>query len=232
MLQAVNSLWLDVSKQLGRPGAYDCLDLHCLSFSAYMGSPVPTFSIPATLVSLFLHHIHSVAVHTTHSDPASQPICEILRTIVLSHTPIASEPQSIMCTKLLQSCLTFCHPMDCSPPGSSVCGIFDKDTGMGCLFLLQGVFPMQISNWCLLHWQVDSLPLSHLGSPVHRWYLTIWPHGQGFRRNYPRGKVKRMYKMELSECTESMNIFLFHGMLIKSYSLCTFRIDKQQGPKV
>ena len=26
--------------------------------------------------------------------------------------------------KLLQLCLTFCDPMDCSPPGSSVHGIF------------------------------------------------------------------------------------------------------------
>ena len=36
-------------------------------------------------------------------------------------------------------------------------------------FLLQGIFPAQGSNLhllCLLHWQADSLPLSHLGSPV------------------------------------------------------------------
>ena len=33
-------------------------------------------------------------------------------------------------------------------------------------FLLSGTFPAQISNpclFCLLHWQADSLPLSHLG---------------------------------------------------------------------
>ena len=40
----------------------------------------------------------------------------------------------------------------------------------GLLFLpfLQGIFPAQGSNLCLLcllHWQVDSLPLRHLGSP-------------------------------------------------------------------
>ena len=28
-----------------------------------------------------------------------------------------------MCAKLLQSCLTLCNSMDCSPPGSSVHGI-------------------------------------------------------------------------------------------------------------
>ena len=36
-----------------------------------------------------------------------------------------------------------------------------KDTGMGCHFLLQGIFPTQGLNSCLLCWQTDSLPLSH-----------------------------------------------------------------------
>ena len=40
-----------------------------------------------------------------------------------------------------------------------------KNTGVGCHFLLQGIFPTQGWNLCLLHWQVDSLPLSHLGIP-------------------------------------------------------------------
>ena len=29
------------------------------------------------------------------------------------------------------------------------------------------LFPDQGSNLCLLHWQADSLPLSHQGSPLH-----------------------------------------------------------------
>ena len=39
---------------------------------------------------------------------------------------------------------------------------------MVCHFLLQGIFPTQGSSPCLLHllhWQADSLPLCHLGSP-------------------------------------------------------------------
>ena len=36
---------------------------------------------------------------------------------------------------------------------------------MGCHALLQGIFPDQELNSRLLHWQSDSLPLSHLGSP-------------------------------------------------------------------
>ena len=45
-----------------------------------------------------------------------------------------------------------------------------KNTGVGCHFLLQGIFPTQGSNPrlpCLLDWQADSLPLSHLGSHHH-----------------------------------------------------------------
>ena len=33
---------------------------------------------------------------------------------------------------------------------------------------LQGIFPSQGSNPCLLHWQADSLPLRHQGSPYAR----------------------------------------------------------------
>ena len=40
--------------------------------------------------------------------------------------------------KSLQSCLTLCNPMDCSPPGFSVHGDYPgKNTGVGCHTLLQ-----------------------------------------------------------------------------------------------
>ena len=52
-------------------------------------------------------------------------------------------------------CPTLCNPMDCSPPGSSVHGIFQQ----------QYIFPTQGSNPHLLHWQADSLPLYQLESP-------------------------------------------------------------------
>ena len=56
-----------------------------------------------------------------------------------------------------QSCPTLCDPMDCNPPGSSVCGdIPAKNTDMGCHALIQGIFPTQGSNPSLLHW-ADSL---------------------------------------------------------------------------
>ena len=48
-----------------------------------------------------------------------------------------------------------------------------KTTSVGCHFLLQGIFLTQGSNPHLLHWQLDSLPLSDQGSPK-RLYFPIF----------------------------------------------------------
>ena len=50
---------------------------------------------------------------------------------------------------------------------------------LGCHFLLQGIFLTQGSNshlLCLLHWQADSLPLSHLESmlTIHQTFCFIF----------------------------------------------------------
>ena len=47
---------------------------------------------------------------------------------------------------LAQLCLTLWDPMDCSPSGSSVHGVFLARTGVGCHSLLQGIFLIQGSN--------------------------------------------------------------------------------------
>ena len=76
-----------------------------------------------------------------------------------------------VCSKLLSCVWLSAIPMDCSPPSSSVYGILQaRITGVGCHFLLQGIFPTLGWSLGLLHWQMDSLPLSHLGSPfsLHR----------------------------------------------------------------
>ena len=70
-----------------------------------------------------------------------------------------------------QSCLTLRHPTDCSLPGSSVHGIFQEEYWSGLPFPPLGDLPnpgIKLSLLCLLHWQVDSLSLCHLGS------LMLW----------------------------------------------------------
>ena len=46
-----------------------------------------------------------------------------------------------------------------------------KNTGVGCHFLLQGIFLTQGLNPSLLHWQADSLPLTHLGNPPLKYQI-------------------------------------------------------------
>ena len=66
------------------------------------------------------------------------------------------------------SCLTLCDPMNCSPPCSSLYGIFQArileqvaiSYSRGPSY--PGIKP--VSPRGLWHWQIDSLPLSHLGS--------------------------------------------------------------------
>ena len=65
-----------------------------------------------------------------------------------------------------QLSLTLCDPMDSSPPVSSVHGDAPgKNTGVGCHFLLQGIFSTQGSNPGLLHCRRILYQLSHQGSP-------------------------------------------------------------------
>ena len=55
----------------------------------------------------------------------------------------------------------------CSPGVFCPWAFPSKNTGMACCFLLQGIFPTQGLNPCLLHllhWQADSLPLCYSGS--------------------------------------------------------------------
>ena len=76
---------------------------------------------------------------------------------------------------------TLYDPLDCSSPGSSAHGILQaRILGVGCRFLLQGIFPTQGSNPHLLNWQVGSLLLSHLESSI--WTVT-WAKPTGFFLN-------------------------------------------------
>ena len=66
---------------------------------------------------------------------------------------------------------TLCDPMDGSLPGSSIRGIFPgKSTGVGCHFLLQGIFPIQGSNPGLLHFRQILYHLSHRKNNRFLWF--------------------------------------------------------------
>ena len=71
--------------------------------------------------------------------------------------------------KLLQSCLTLCHPMDHSPSGSSVLGILQARNWSVLLSPPPGDLPdpgiEPMSLMSNLHWQTGSLPLLPPGNP-------------------------------------------------------------------
>ena len=73
----------------------------------------------------------------------------------------ARQRESAVHAQPLQLCLTFCDPMDCSPPGSSVHEFSSKNTGVGCHALLQGIFPTQ-----------GSYPVSIISLALAGWFST------------------------------------------------------------
>ena len=63
----------------------------------------------------------------------------------------------LKCDRIYYYCVSpsvvsiLCDPMDCSPPGYSVCGILQAGISeWGCHALLQEIFPIQGSKPCLL----------------------------------------------------------------------------------
>ena len=93
--------------------------------------------------------------------------------LAVSSFPVTCIGKTLVCLlcvcmcSVTQSCLTLCDPTDCSLPGSSVHGI--SKARIQAWVAIQGIFTTQGSHLhllCLLHWQVDSLPLCHLGSPL------------------------------------------------------------------
>ena len=74
----------------------------------------------------------------------------------------------VMCAQLISHVLLFVTPRTVNCQALLSIGILPwdspgKNTGVGCHFLLQEIFLTHGLNLCLLHWQMDSLPLSHLG---------------------------------------------------------------------
>ena len=68
-----------------------------------------------------------------------------------------------------ESCTILCDPMDCSPSGSSIHGIFQaRILEQVAVSSSRGIFQTQGWNPYLLHWQVDFLKLVPPGKPISR----------------------------------------------------------------
>ena len=129
---------------------------------------------PAPSPDRTLSHTHSRPGHTLSSGPsqsqpqarsATRPIQPSSSLFTASANPSApgqrcypSESES----EVAQSYPTLCDPMDSSlhqaPPSM---GFQGKSTGVGCHFLLQGIFPTQGSNPGLSHCRQTIYRLNH-----------------------------------------------------------------------
>ena len=88
--------------------------------------------------------------------------------------------KTILCVLSCFSCVQAVQPCGLQPT-RLLCpwGFPGKNTGVGCIALLQAVFPTQGSNraQCLLHWQAGSLPLAPPGKAQNNihWFFTLFP---------------------------------------------------------
>ena len=122
-------------------------------------------------------HTHSLAIREMHS-----------KTIMKQH---------FVPSGCVHSCSVTSNPLQPHglQPTRLLCpwNLPGKNTGVGCHFLLQGIFPTQGLNLHLLHllhWQTGSLPLSRLGR------MAI------FRKLTPKCIVKGMEKLEPSHTAD------------------------------
>ena len=126
------------------------------------------------------------------------------------------------------SCLTLRCVSDCSPPGSSVHGTYQaRILEWVAIFLLQRIFPALGSNPCLLHWQADSLLLSHQGSPVE-YYSAIkkeWHNAFCSNMNGPRD-YRTMWRKSDRESQMSDDI-AYMGNLERMIQMNLFTKQKQ-----
>ena len=82
------------------------------------------------------------------------------------------------CCLVTNSCLTLASPWTVAHGQRLLCPwhFSGKNTGVGCHFLLQGIFLTQELNPCLLCWQADSLPLSfQVNSKGTQPYIYMYP---------------------------------------------------------
>ena len=152
-----------------------------------------------------------------------------------NNSPAVKQLCACMRVKSLQSCLTLCDSMNCSPtrllcPWDSP----GKITGVGCHALCQGIFLTQESNphlLCLLHWQVGSLPLVLPGKPLKQLSLPRKSHGQKSLVGCSPWGHKGSGTTERLTLTYLLNSFRSMRLKCKSYLLasedrkCKFKMN-------
>ena len=110
-------------------------------------------------------------MHSPETGPLKDSDLSVDSRILPFPCPLASHQQGFSAVTVCASQTLSCVRLFVAPwavahqePTRLICpwNFPGKHTGVGCHFLLQGIFPTQVLNLCLLyllHWQVDSLQL-------------------------------------------------------------------------
>ena len=90
----------------------------------------------------------------------------------------ANHPVSCTCVSAqsLQTCLTLFHPVDYSPPGSSVHGILQQEYRCGFPFPSPGYLPdpgVELASTAYPELQADSLPTKPPGKPIMHMFSSV-----------------------------------------------------------
>ena len=123
--------------------------------SIWMKTHIPSFLILFCKLTIIL----SVLVYLSSIHTCSKTFHRVVYCLVTKSCLTLLQPHGLQPTRLL-------CPWDSRGKNTGVGCHF---LGVGCHFLLQGIFPTQGSNphlLRLLHWQAESLPVRHLGSPL------------------------------------------------------------------
>ena len=132
--------------------------------------------------------------------------------------------RNVLCL-VIQSCLTLCNTIDCSPPGPSVHGDFPgKNARVGCHALLQGNFPTQGSNSGLPHcrWILYSKILS----------MTVKEESEkvGLKLNIQKMKIMASNSITSwqidGETVETVTDFILGGSKIAADGDCSHEIKR------
>ena len=85
-----------------------------------------------------------------------------------------SQISSVLCAESLQSCLTLCNSMDCSPPGSSVHGILQARI-QEWITLLEGILPTICLNQLYSNWMASPTQWTWIWVSSGSWWWTGKP---------------------------------------------------------
>ena len=137
----------------------------CCQASLCNSALAPLCHFPHSSPSFFRSHFPRS--HDPTFFPLFSPFTNLSH-LCVSWNPVQLKLESLSycgCCSVTKLCLTLLGPLGLQPTRLFCLWDFScNNTGMACHFFLQGIFPIQGSNPCFLHWQEGSLPLNHQGS--------------------------------------------------------------------